>query len=39
MDGLFAHWWHILYASDLPRHPEPAESTPERVPGLLDEAS
>lgn len=38
-DGLFARWWPILYTSNLPRHPEPAESTPpERVPGLLDEA-
>ncbi|MFB4280864.1 hypothetical protein ACBJ59_36630 [Nonomuraea sp. MTCD27] len=40
-DGLFAHWWRSLIdVPMLPRHPEPADdSTPERVPGLLDEAN
>ncbi|MGW0805936.1 hypothetical protein [Nonomuraea sp. NPDC002799] len=38
-DGLFARWWPILYPHTLPQHPEPAEDTPERVPGLLDEAN
>ncbi|WP_262379311.1 hypothetical protein [Nonomuraea sp. PA05] len=39
-DGLWLRWWHTLYPSLLPRHPEPAdEGTPERVPGLFDEAN
>ncbi|MFI7113940.1 hypothetical protein ACIBK9_47020 [Nonomuraea sp. NPDC050227] len=39
-DGLLARWWPLLYQTSLPRHPELVEeSTPERVPGLVDEAN
>lgn len=37
-DGLWLRYWP--YQTSLPRHPEPVEeSTPERVPGLIDEAN
>ncbi|MBB6556126.1 hypothetical protein [Nonomuraea rubra] len=40
-DGLWLRWWHTLYPSLLPRHPEPAENEPGdgRIPSLIDEAN